>query len=198
MIAPEEYWIGRGEDVIGIDALGPDARQAPTYEAIASVICREGFRNVLDVGCNVTALASFLEKIGFKGYYCGMDSNIHAVNYGRSIGREVVNENISSLPWPTILFDCVVVKDVIEHLESLYLLRHAFQASKRCAIISFFIVPTSGPQVIEQTEQGYYHNRYNNDDLIRIAEECGFKLNTVMDTPETSGAPNRVYVFLKP
>ena len=201
---PEDYWINRGSDLIGLDVLekGYESRQASTYDAIAVEIAAHRW-SVLDVGCNVGALEQFLRSNCYRpnreGYH-GVDSNAFAVGYCR---KNNLNANVSELQklnYEAQTFDCVVVKDVLEHLDRLEHCKEAFRVAKHAVILSFFIPPKEGGIQIEdihQTKQGYYHNKYSEDRLILIANFSGFHLEKRIDTREKDGNPNRIYVFLR-
>lgn len=199
MTDPESYWTMRGANLIGQEILeeGESARQAPTYVAIATEILSRKFAMVVDVGCNVAALNEFLARRSYRGGYAGIDFNPHAVE---SVGRRGIAISEGSLRHLAIAdaaMECVVVKDVLEHLESLEPLREALRVAAKAAIVSFFIPPTGEPADIQKTELGYYHNRYNEDDLLLLAASCGFRLEKRIDTWETTGTHNRTYVFLR-
>jgi SAM-dependent methyltransferase len=196
---PEQYWIDRGADLIGKEILteGENARQAPTYAAIAEEIILRGIKSVVDVGCNVAALLEFLERRGYTGTYLGIDSNPHAVANLWERGIQSREGNLRSLD----LMDygpvsCVVLKDVLEHLESPEPLGEAFKINAEYVIVSFFMPPKESAANIFRTVQGYYHNHYCEADILDIAERFGYEMNMRIDTQERTGDANRTYVFL--
>lgn len=195
---PEDYWMGLGSELIGLDALQENARQAMTYRAITFEIAGRGYDGVFDIGCNVGALQRFITEFGKRLWikYKGIDSNPYAILFckdkGLSVGLGSIR-NLSAEP----NHECVVVKDVLEHLENLEPARAAFRVAAKAVILSFFIPPTPGSESIHQTEHGYYHNRYDENDLLEIATSNGFALEKRIDTWETDGNMNRTYVFLR-
>lgn len=197
---PEQYWISRGQDLIGAEILEEKdyARQASTYNAIAAEILDRKIQNVLDIGCNVAALEMFLRMRGYIWGYYGVDSNPNAVEHCKARGLLVQEGNLKEHKSVIGQIECVVVKDVFEHLDSLNSAERAFQLSEKTVILSFFIPPNTEPEVIHQTEHGYYHNKYHEPDLILIAYNLGFKLRKRIDTFETgTETVNRTYVFTR-
>ena len=197
---PEDYWIGRGADLIGKEILeeGDKARQAPTYQAIAGEICLREFDKILDIGCNVAALKMFLIAFDHTGVtYFGLDTNPHAVEHCKARGLNVALGGLRKLNMPDQSFPCVVIKDVLEHLESLEPAREAFRVASEAVILSFFMAPRPGSEFIERTEAGYFHNRYDELQVVAIAESCGFSFEKRIDTFERGGPMNRTYVFVR-
>lgn len=199
---PEQYWIQRGADVIGLDAMRSDCRQADTYRAIADWLIRLGDGDVLDVGCNVAALAVFLRYAGWCGRYVGVDTNPHALKIAKrretvppddkQLSSGVQRGNIRRLKFAARQFQAVVVKDVIEHLESAEPLREAFRVARESVVVATYLPWTDGPSVIERHADGYYTNRYNADDMAALAGDCGFGLVESLVVSETTGWPNQI------
>lgn len=192
---PEDYWIARGEDVIGLDVLtdGESARQAATYQAIVDVVIRRQIKSVLDIGCNVTALKMFLDRYDFQGFYIGVDTNINALSRtGMLLAAE---GDLRQLGFLNEMFQCSIVKDVIEHLESPEPLREAFRVASEYTIIATYLPWHDAPSEIVQHPDGYYTNTYNRQEIIDLARECGFELVETIATQETNGTPNEVTVW---
>lgn len=195
-MTPEDYWISRGADLIGMDVLrdGFKARQADTYEAIAQQIPSDEI--VMDVGCNVGALIHFLEFLGNKGGYFGFDTNPNAIRYLEEQGVSCDIGSIRNLDTESKSYHNVVVKDVLEHLESFQLCAEAFRIATERVILSFFMPPIPAPEIIRQTDQGYYHNRYNEREIIAFANAKGWRFQKRIDTWEHgTTVMNRTYVF---
>ncbi len=198
MTNPEQYWIDRGADLIGKEILeeGENARQAPTYAAIADEIISRDVVDVVDIGCNVAALLEFLKRRGYGGNYLGIDSNPFAVANLIERGIQAREGNLRSLNLSDFRsYSCVVLKDVLEHLESLEPLGEAFRVADKVVIVSFFMPPRVASSSTFRTPQGYYHNLYMESDVLRVAKRFGFVLDKRIDTEEKDGAPNRIYVF---
>lgn len=193
---PEDYWINLGENVIGLDVIadGEKARQAATYQTIAAFIMRIEVDNVLDVGANYGTLVKWLREFTgppFEGYYWGIDSNPFAVEIGTNISQG----NLRSLPYPDKDWSCVVVKDVIEHLESIEPLREAFRVSRRYVIVATYLPWHDAPSVIVQHPDGYYTNTYNRTEIVALAKDCGFGLVEDVWALESNGTPNEVTLW---
>lgn len=202
---PEQYWINRGADVIGTDVLrdGAAARQAKTYEWIVRLIIEKNVMDVLDVGCNVAALAYYLDQAGYIGFYSGIDSNPHALRFGqqhvkRYDERYVVfdaPQNLRSLPIESRWYEAVVVKDVIEHLEGPELLAEAFRVAAKYVIVATYIPWTNEPAEIVRHADGYYTNRYNLNDVLALTRQWGFMANENIQVKEANGTGNQIVMF---
>ena len=192
---PEDYWINLGENVIGQDVLadGDKARQAATYKAIAKLIGDLSVQSVLDIGCNYGILQWWLSENGWDEYYLGVDTNRFAIKLGLKCGFNVEVEDLHDLP--KRYFQCVVVKDVIEHLASIEPLRQAFDRTARYLILSLYLPLHDLPTQIIHNPAGYYTNTYNRQDVMRLAKECGFTLVRDMFTKETNGTDNEIIVW---
>jgi SAM-dependent methyltransferase len=196
MIQPEEYWILREDDVIGTDVLneGSEARQAATYQAIVRWIIEHGITEVLDVGCNVAALAMYLRAAGYVGQYFGLDTNPFALRIARQ-RENVALGNLRLLDCQDEAYQSVVVKDVIEHLESPEPLTEAFRAAREFVIVGTYLPWTHEPASIVRHADGYYTNRYRMGDIVELANRCGYSLSDVRQVNEASGQPNQLTLW---
>ncbi len=191
---PEQYWIGLGSEPIGLDVLadGEHARQADTYRTIARVIIEWNAHTVLDVGANYGILEDWLQRARYDGEYHGIDSNPYAVAKANQLGHKVEVGNIrDALP----VTECIVVKDVIEHLENYQPLRNVFQASTRLVILAVYLPFHEKPDVIQRHPDGYYTNTYNGYGVNDLARSCGFEFVETFFTRETNGTSNNIYVW---
>jgi len=190
----DTYWTGRGTNVIGTDALElqTQARQASTYIAIAQQIIALGVSSVLDMGCNVAALGMFLKMLGYKAEYIGLDNNPHALDIANREGFRTIQGDVRVI---AKLTDCVVMKDVLEHLDSIHPLNTVFRNTKRYAIVATYLPWHNDPQSILRHQDGYYTNLYNWQDIITLAKECGFRLLNQQTVSETNGTPNLVTLW---
>ena len=194
---PEDYWINLGENVIGQDVLadGDKARQAATYQAIAKLIFElEAYSSVLDIGCNYGILEIQLLSLAWRGYYRGIDTNPYAIQLGESLGNHVMVGDLHDLS-TQILFDIVIIKDVIEHLENIEPLKKAFRVAHQYLILSLYLPLHDAPTQIVHNPAGYYTNTYNRQDVMRLAKECGFILVRNFRTKETNGTDNEIIVW---
>lgn len=195
---PEDYWISLGENVIGLDVLteGEHARQAATYQAIAQTITDLKITNVLDVGCNVAALYTFLMMQDYTGDYLGIDSNPYAVEAAR-LTAPAIEGNLRALDFVDQAFDCVVVKDVIEHLENCEPLREAFRVARQYVILAVYLPFASDETVTIRKMEGYYINAYSWSDIRGLALACGFRWIKRSWPVETNGWQNEMVVWIR-
>jgi ubiquinone/menaquinone biosynthesis C-methylase UbiE len=193
-VRPEEYWVAYGENVVGTDVLrdGSQARQAATYQAIVDWIIARGIEDVLDVGCNVAALAMFLRLSGYSGAYAGIDANPYALYIAEHSGEAVQIGNIRNLEYPDRSFQCVVVKDIIEHLESYDALVEPFRVARQYVVVGTYLPWTDGEPEITRHSDGYFANRYRSQDVIDLAAQCNFSLIQTLAVSEATGWPNQV------
>jgi SAM-dependent methyltransferase len=194
---PEEYWVLRGSDVIGQDVLrdGAAARQAATYQAVATWVMAYRIEDVLDVGCNVAALALFLRAAGYDGLYKGLDTNPYALRIARARGESVDDGNLRNLDFGEKAYQAVVVKDVIEHLESPEPLSEAFRVAREYVVVATYLPWTDAPAAITRHADGYYTNRYRFADVTALAARCGFDLIETQIVNEANGQPNQVTLW---
>lgn len=194
---PEEFWIDLGSNIIGRDVIREkeDARQYPTYRALLDWIAAHNPATILDVGCNYAPLGVFLAQVGYPGRYCGVDSNLYALMHARRLGVEVHFGNLRHLDYVSHAVDAVIVKDVIEHLESYTLLAEAFRVAAQWVVVSTFLVWSDAPQVIVRDPNGYYMNRYNRADVYALAHTQGFEVRETIAVWEQNGAANEIVVF---
>jgi SAM-dependent methyltransferase len=204
---PEAYWVSRGENVIGKDiatgnSVAVQSRQAETYLAVASAILERSVTRVADLGCNVAVLADFLQE-GTE--YDGCEYNPFALRVAQSRTamkriqkRRFVCANIRALPFASGSYECVVIKDVLEHMEDFRpFLAEAARVSYRYVIVANFIPWTEGRTIIRREPGGYYHNLYNRQEVISFARTQGLEVEEVISALEQDARPNEVVVFRK-
>jgi SAM-dependent methyltransferase len=199
---PEEYWIKRGAEVIGratTDAL-LNSRQADTYLAIADAV--RGYPRILDLGCNVAALGRIAYATGYDGSYTGVDSNPYAISEAdrelQALGRacDVRTGNIRDLPFPDLSFSCVVMKDVLEHMEGFEaLLAEACRVTDEMLVVANFIPWTEGDPIIRREPDGFFHNLYRRADVYASARTHGFGVHRVISALETDARANEIVLF---
>jgi 2-polyprenyl-3-methyl-5-hydroxy-6-metoxy-1,4-benzoquinol methylase len=193
---PEQYWIDR-DGLAGVND-GPTP-QARVYEEIAKRVVELGATKVLDLGCNIGALFFYLVKAGYTAKYEGIDSNPKAVEFAKSYHPANAGFNVGNLRDTKLRGksqDVVVIKDVIEHLESAALLQDAFQIAKRYVIISTNIPFTNEvSDRIERTAAGYYLNAYTQGTVKAIALENEFWPKGMALISDDLNRENQVWVF---
>ncbi len=101
---------------------------------------------ILDLGCNVAALGRIIYATGYDGTYTGVDSNPYAVSEAQqelqALGHvcEIRIGNIRDLPFSDRSFPCVVMKDVLEHMEGFEgLLTEACRVADETLVVANFI-----------------------------------------------------------
>jgi methyltransferase family protein len=145
------------------------------------IIAREEIRSLLDVGSNAGIEGWRLRAAGYRGRYVGLDSNRKALAAGRrEIGslEEVgfVQGDAGRLPFPDRAFDCVLVKDVLEHLPHYrHALREIARVTGRHLIIALFL-PLAREERLVRHADGYWMNRYGRGPFLRFLEGDGFEL----------------------
>jgi ubiquinone/menaquinone biosynthesis C-methylase UbiE len=203
---PEAYWITRKADIIGNATLDElrHTRQIQTYRALYEAVIARKLDNVLDLGCNISALGQLFCDWGYSGTYIGVDSNAYAIETAERV-LQALNAphrfycaNIRELPFEARQFPCVVMKDVLEHMEHFHpLLAEAARVSSRYLLVSNFIPWTEGRTIIWRQPQGFYHNLYNRHEVYTAARTLGFRVDEVISTLESDARPNEVVVFVR-
>ena len=199
---PEKYWIERGTAVIGSATTDTllSGRQADTYLAIAEAV--RVYPRILDLGCNVAALGRIIYATGYDGTYTGVDSNPYAVSEAQqelqALGHvcEIRIGNIRDLPFSDRSFPCVVMKDVLEHMEGFEgLLTEACRVADETLVVANFIPWTEGSPIIRREPDGFYHNLYRRADVYASARAHGFGIDRVISALERDSRANEIVVF---
>ncbi len=191
---PEQYWINRGEDLLGNEAVEV-VPQYPIYQRIVEIILEEKLPKVFEIGCNTGRLGLLLKASGYSGKYGGVDSNPHAIAIAQANGLDVSEGNLRWLDVRKGTQYGVVMKDVLEHLESPQLLTHALGITRQTCIISSFIPWTAEPTRIEQTAEGYYMNHYNLGEINALAVSVGWGIERVEYLQDREGRDNQIAIF---
>lgn len=200
---PPEHWWTTLPEVIGQDVLklGQSARQAATYNAVVEAILQARPQKLLDVGANFGILNMWLTiKAGtslWGGTYTGVDSNPQAVALANRLGNPVIEGNVRSLPFDDRAFDCVVMKDVIEHLESADLLSEVFRVARKRVLIAVYL-PWSDDPTMTTIIDGFYRTVYNKDAMLRLIEGYGFRMASEQSIAEKDGTMNALYFWERP
>jgi ubiquinone/menaquinone biosynthesis C-methylase UbiE len=205
--APESYWIRRGENLVGGTPTLQElrqTRQVSTYRAIFEAIQTLGVHHVLDLGCHIAALAQLIYDWGYQGSYTGVDSNTYALKEAQKALEQqkgkvsFVQANIRSLGFADKTTLCVVMKDVLEHMEDFRpLLKEAARVSAKYVIIANFIPWTEGKTIIQRESEGFYHNLYNRQEVYNFAHDLGFRVQEIISALEKDARPNEIVVFVR-
>jgi ubiquinone/menaquinone biosynthesis C-methylase UbiE len=202
---PEQYWVQRGENLIARCTVKEllEGRQASTYRALWAAVAARRVKQVCDLGCNTGAVGKVLFHEGFTGEYTGVENNPYALKVGiedpewcnaRPIFR---HGNVRKLDIKNREYECVTMKDVLEHLEDFKpALGEAFRIADRYVIIAQFIPWENFPPIIKKEPEGYYHNRYNRRAVYDFAKSCGWVIEETIQTKE-GDRNNEVAVFTR-
>lgn len=199
---PEDFWIQR-DGVIGVEgpAEGDNTRQAPVYQKLAAIAKELGIKQIVDMGCNVGQLRLFLERAGWDGKYLGVDSNAKALDVARDNLKHLSDVELAegNLRWLDIRGyskESVFSKDLLEHLESFDLLRNMLEITRRYVVIASYIPWVDGPTRIVKTQEGYYMNDYNRDEIYALAADCNFIVHSEYQVQSLVGSEiNQIVVF---
>lgn len=208
---PESYWVERKENIIGktsLEELHRNSRQIETYSAIVHAITSRSPSRVADLGCNFAVVGQLLFENGFSGAYVGIDYNPYALLEAKQALAERRNgwirANIRSLPLADSSVECVVMKDVLEHMEDFRpLLAEASRVASNYVIIGNFIPWREGETRIRRDPRGYYLNAYNRQEVFSFASQVELRVEEVISTVEKSVGrkknvgPNEIVVFAK-
>lgn len=201
---PEQYWIGRGSDVIADLTLDQllSSRQAVTYKTISEWVQKRNVTQILDLGCNTGAVGRVLYATGYSGQYHGVDSNLHAIERAKQNFAEMHTNtsvevaNIRELPYADGSFECVTMKDVLEHMEDFRpCLASAARVASQCLILANFICWEQLPPLTVKEEGGFYHNRYNRRAVLDFLEARGWVVDGFRRFTLVTGEQNEVWAF---
>jgi ubiquinone/menaquinone biosynthesis C-methylase UbiE len=198
---PEDYWINLGEEVVGNLSIEDmlECRQIDTYRAIGNAVMALSLHQVVDLGCNVGITGVILRESGYLGEYVGIDANPNALriaarNLSRYPGISTLMEgNLRNLNFPGLTFQCVIIKDVLEHHEHFKtILREALRVSDRYALVANFITWSEGETIIRREPEGYYHNLYSRKEAYSFIRGQGFEIINVISALEKDARPNEI------
>ena len=201
---PEDYWRNLGGQVVGNinreEML--DCRQIDTYRAIFGIVSGLSVPRVADLGCNVSIMGVILRESGYSGEYVGVDANPNALRIAQqNLSRypapfQLTEGNLRRLDFGDNSFECIIMKDVLEHMEDFRpILREVLRITSKHAIIANFIPWTEGETVIRREAAGYYHNLYSRKDVYAFVREQGFDIISVISVLEKDARPNEVILL---
>ena len=140
--------------------------------------------SILDVAANAGIEAFRLDAAGFRGRYIGIDTNGKALALAqRDLARpgcvDFVRAEARRLPFAGGAFDCVLVKDLLEHLDDYRgALAEAARAARRWLVVAFFIPPGRSER-LRLHPGGYWLNRYGRREFFRSLASLGFEVERV-------------------
>jgi ubiquinone/menaquinone biosynthesis C-methylase UbiE len=204
ILSPEEYWVNRGENVIGNQTKEQMLanRQIDTYKVICGLIFELSPQKVVDCGCNVGILGVLLRDQGFNKEYVGIDFNPNALKVAEknmaSYGGSSIfyQANLRHMDFQDQAFELVVLKDILEHMEDFRpVLSDVLRVSNKYAIISNFIPWAEGSSVIRKEPAGFFHNFYSRREVYQLIQDAGFDVLSVTSTLEQDARPNEVVLL---
>ena len=203
--APEDYWYNLGENVVGNISKEEMlvSRQIDTYKAICRIIAGLPVRSVADLGCNVSIMGVLLRESDYTGEYIGIDANPHALTIAKkNLSRyensyKLLEGNLRKLDFPSSSFECIIMKDVLEHMEDFRpVLGETLRVASMYAIVANFIPWTEGETIIRKEPTGYFHNLYARKEVYAFIREHGYDVVSVTSSLEKDARPNEI-VLLK-
>ncbi len=198
MIAPEDFWIRRGENLMGLDY----THQAAVYKNLAETVTglNGQIARVLDVGCNFGRMAEYLAAAGYNGMYLGIDSNPHAIVEckRRGFAAKLLNLRDLDKEFEPKIYDLIVMKDVLEHLESHALLRHLAALSPKFILLGIFIPWREGGGALKDwNPEGYFLNRYDALEVNEYMANLGYICGKVQEIQDDAGFTNETRLFVR-
>ncbi len=141
-----------------------------SYLRVSDLITRFGppSGSVLDVGVLSGVLYPMLRDRNSALEYTGLDISPNVIENNKSRYGEAswVCADIEDLPFPDQSFDIVVVRHVLEHLETYKEgLSEVARVSKYLIVVCFFS-PLGEVEVIRQKPDSVYVNTYSRDDFV--------------------------------
>jgi ubiquinone/menaquinone biosynthesis C-methylase UbiE len=143
-----------------------------------------GYRErILDIGCGTSKiLAAFPQAIG-------LDISYNKLRYNLSLGNELINADLKDICFKDESFDTVICSEVIEHIEKDY---GIFQEMTRIiksdgvlilgtpdySTFSWNLIEWFYKRIIPGGYGDEHITRYNKEELVRLMESVGFKLES--------------------
>jgi SAM-dependent methyltransferase len=192
---PEQFWVDM-DGLYGDESIDLTP-QRPVYEKLVETILRLSPTRVLDVGCNTGRLGNLLKAAGYAGAYKGVDSNPQAVAVAQERGLDVEEGNLRWWDIRKNTQHLVVMKDVLEHLETPSLLANVLNVGREWVIISSFIPWVKQGGRLEQTPDGYYMNVYDIDEIMDIADKAGWQIHMIEFVKDLDDRDNQITTFIR-
>jgi SAM-dependent methyltransferase len=132
---------------------------------------------ILDAGCGTGQMLKHLEELGDA---IGIDTSTQALTFAQSRGvKKLVQGSITDVPFPEATFDCIVVLDVIEHVEDdskiLQSLHQVLKPGGRLIVT----VPAYKLLWSAHDEINHHKRRYTATHLRQLMEEAGYSVDRV-------------------
>jgi SAM-dependent methyltransferase len=128
---------------------------------------------LLDVGCGIG------DMLTFRPNTVGVDVNPYNVNFCKALGCEAYVMSVDELPFDNSSFDSVLLDNVLEHISDPVPLLKEIQRVIRPNGFLLIGVPGLRGQNSDSDHKVYY----DESTLISLANQLGFKVNSLMHTP---------------
>lgn len=142
----------------------------PEYKMhVDRIVCWIAEKNILDAGCGDGLILSKLTEAGKS--VIGIDNDPEGIRLAKSHKCKVFLESVYEINFNSHSFDSILLSDVIEHLDSPV---SAINQAHR--VVSGFLYITTPDYNVTKNKNPYHVREYNEDELINLVENVGFKL----------------------
>lgn len=138
------------------------------YDVIVQQLRVNRCTRIFDVGCGTGILPLRLIQSGLcVQQYKGLDRNPKSIEVLSKNGFDGQEGDLKWYDGMKFFWDTVVMKDVLEEMESIALTKEAILRARRV-----FLLATTAPLHDSLTTEGY-----SIDDVLALARNCSFQLN---------------------
>jgi SAM-dependent methyltransferase len=128
---------------------------------------------LLDIGCGIG------DMLAFRPNSVGVDVNPYNVDFCKNLGYEACIMTVDKLPFEDSSYDSILLDNVLEHISDPIPLLKEIQRVIRPDGFLLVGVPGLRGQLSDSDHKVYY----DESRLIALANQSGFKVNSVMHTP---------------
>jgi len=137
------------------------------YDVIVQQLRVNRCTRIFDVGCGTGILPLRLAQSGLCVTYKGLDRNPKAIEVLSKNGFDGQEGDLKWYDGMKFFWDTVVMKDVLEEMDSFVLMSEAILRARRV-----FLLATTAPLHDSLTSEGY-----SIDAVLTLARDCSFQLN---------------------
>ena len=141
------------------------------YDYLATFIKQLGINKILDVGAGEGTLGLYLREYEFDGHYFGIDKDPAMCAKMELQGLKCEEGDLKWLDIRKNTWSAVVVKDVLEHLDTPAVLTSAILTANR-----YFILVTEA-LLIDSLSPAPKDQYFCIDELLNVARTCNFRLH---------------------
>lgn len=127
---------------------------------------------ILDFGCGSGYFVGQLAEIGYQSF--GLDNSVESIKFGE--GQGIKNLTVTDgdrIDFPDNFFDCILLLDVLEHLENESPAIKEIQRVLSPGGIAIITVPAFKFLWGVQDEISHHYRRYRMPQLLNIAQQSG-------------------------